>query len=87
MEIPEQLRCLFSARIEEQDESYLIEVPAQELRLDNIQQGDREASSTLIRRLGFSAIISQILTMIRTQVRQRRGALVSIHHNVPYSYG
>jgi predicted RNA-binding protein with TRAM domain len=40
MEIPDQLRCLFSATIEKRDESYLIEVPDQELRLENLQQGE-----------------------------------------------
>jgi predicted RNA-binding protein with TRAM domain len=40
MEIPDQLRCLFSATVEKRDESYLIEVPAQELRLENLQQGE-----------------------------------------------
>jgi predicted RNA-binding protein with TRAM domain len=39
MEIPDQLRCLFSATIEKRDESYLIEVPKQEIRPDNLQQG------------------------------------------------
>ena len=40
MDIPAQLRCLFSATIEERDDSYVIEVPAQELRLGDLQQGE-----------------------------------------------
>ncbi|QLD87052.1 TRAM domain-containing protein [Natronomonas halophila] len=40
MEISDQLRCLFSATIEKRDESYLIEIPEQEVRFDNIQQGE-----------------------------------------------
>ncbi|WP_336136431.1 TRAM domain-containing protein [Natronomonas amylolytica] len=40
MEISDQLRCLFSATVEKRDESYLIEIPEQEVRLDNIQQGE-----------------------------------------------
>jgi predicted RNA-binding protein with TRAM domain len=40
MEISDQLRCLFSATIEKRDESYLIEIPAQELRLENLQLGE-----------------------------------------------
>jgi len=40
MEISDQLRCLFSATVEQRDESYLIEIPAQELRLENLQQGE-----------------------------------------------
>ena len=40
MEISDQLRCLFSATVEERDESYLVEVPKREVRLENIQQGE-----------------------------------------------
>jgi predicted RNA-binding protein with TRAM domain len=40
MEIPDQLRCLFSATVEQRDESYLIEVPEQEIRHDNLHQGE-----------------------------------------------
>jgi predicted RNA-binding protein with TRAM domain len=40
MEISDQLRCLFSATVEKRDDSYLIEVPEQEVRLDNLQQGE-----------------------------------------------
>jgi len=37
MEISEHLRCLFSATVEERDESYVIEVPEQEIRLGDLQ--------------------------------------------------
>ena len=37
MEISEQLRCLFSGNIEERNGSYMIEVPEQELRIDDLQ--------------------------------------------------
>jgi predicted RNA-binding protein with TRAM domain len=40
MEISTQLRCLFSARVEERDGSYRIEVPAQELQLGEIQENE-----------------------------------------------
>ena len=40
MEIPEQLRCLFSARLEERDDSYVLEVPKQEVRLGAVDAGD-----------------------------------------------
>ncbi|KAA9401165.1 TRAM domain-containing protein [Haloarcula sp. CBA1131] len=40
MDIPTQLRCLFAATVEEQNDSYVIEVPAQELRLGDLQQGE-----------------------------------------------
>lgn len=38
MEVPQQLLCLFSAEIEERDESYVIEVPEQELSLGDVQE-------------------------------------------------
>ena len=39
MEIPDQLRCLFSATVEERGDSYVVEVPEQEVRLGDLQQG------------------------------------------------
>ncbi|MFC5134784.1 MULTISPECIES: TRAM domain-containing protein [Haloferacaceae] len=41
MEISDQLRCLFSGKVEERNGSYVIEVPEQELHL-----GDLEADET-----------------------------------------
>lgn len=38
MEIPDQLRCLFSAQIEQRDDSYVIDVPTQELQLGEIRE-------------------------------------------------
>jgi predicted RNA-binding protein with TRAM domain len=40
MEISDQLRCLFSATVEERGDSYVVEVPEQEIRLGDIQQGE-----------------------------------------------
>jgi len=40
MEISEELECLFSAAIEEQDGSYVIDVPERELQLGDLRQGD-----------------------------------------------
>ena len=37
MEISEELRCLFSGKMEERDGSYVIEVPEQEVRLGELQ--------------------------------------------------
>jgi len=37
MEIPEELRCLFSTQIEEQNGTYQIEVPPEELQVGGIQ--------------------------------------------------
>lgn len=40
MKISEGLECLFSASIEEQDGSYVIDVPERELQLGDLQQGE-----------------------------------------------
>lgn len=40
MEISEQLRCLFSAEIEHRNGSYVVEVPDQEVRLENVEDGE-----------------------------------------------
>ena len=40
MEISDQLRCLFSATVAERGDSYIIEVPEDEIRLGDIQQGE-----------------------------------------------
>ena len=40
MEISEQLRCLFSANVEERGDSYVFEVPEQEIRLGDIREGE-----------------------------------------------
>ncbi|WP_415378887.1 TRAM domain-containing protein [Halosimplex sp. TS25] len=37
MEISDQLRCLFSARVEERDGSYVVEVPKREIRRGGIE--------------------------------------------------
>ncbi|WP_049934208.1 TRAM domain-containing protein [Haloplanus natans] len=40
MEISEELECLFSASIAEQDGSYVIHIPERELQLGDLQQGE-----------------------------------------------
>lgn len=40
MEISEELECLFSASIAEQNGSYVIEVPERELQLGDLQEGE-----------------------------------------------
>ncbi|AXG08337.1 TRAM domain-containing protein (plasmid) [Haloplanus rubicundus] len=40
MEISEELECLFSASIEQQNGSYVIDVPERELQLGDLQQGE-----------------------------------------------
>ena len=37
MKISEQLRCLFSSKVEERDGSYVLEIPEQEVRLGELQ--------------------------------------------------
>jgi predicted RNA-binding protein with TRAM domain len=39
MEIPEGLRCIFSAEVDEQQDSYVIGVPKNEVETRNIQKG------------------------------------------------
>lgn len=39
MEIPDRLLCLFSARVEEQERSYVVEVPERELEFGDVQEG------------------------------------------------
>jgi predicted RNA-binding protein with TRAM domain len=40
MEISDQLRCLFSGRVEQHGDAYHIEVPAQELDVGEIREGE-----------------------------------------------
>ena len=40
MEISDRLRCLYSARVEERDGSYVVDVPAQEVELGDIEAGE-----------------------------------------------
>jgi predicted RNA-binding protein with TRAM domain len=39
MEISDHLRCLFSAQVEQRDDSYIVEIPEQEFRLGDIEEG------------------------------------------------
>jgi predicted RNA-binding protein with TRAM domain len=40
MEISDRLRCLYSARVEERDGEYVVDVPAQEVELGDIEAGE-----------------------------------------------
>lgn len=40
MDVPDQLRCLFAATVEEWDDSYIVELPAQEVRHGDLQHGE-----------------------------------------------
>ncbi|MFQ3294119.1 MAG: putative RNA-binding protein with TRAM domain [Halobacteriales archaeon] len=40
MEISDQLQCLFSGRVEQDADSYYVEIPKQELRVGGIQEGN-----------------------------------------------
>lgn len=38
--VPDDLRCLFSARVERQGEAYVIEVPRREVERENVREGE-----------------------------------------------
>jgi predicted RNA-binding protein with TRAM domain len=40
MEIPDQLLCIFSTRVEERDGTYTIEIPKRELELGQVEVGE-----------------------------------------------
>ncbi|MBX0297784.1 TRAM domain-containing protein [Halomicroarcula sp. F27] len=40
MEIPSELRCLFSAEVKQPDESFIIEVPADEVQIGELEAGE-----------------------------------------------
>jgi predicted RNA-binding protein with TRAM domain len=40
MEISDRLRCLYSARVEERNGDYVVDVPAQEVELGDIEAGE-----------------------------------------------
>ncbi|SHG91427.1 TRAM domain-containing protein [Halobaculum gomorrense] len=54
MEISEDLRCVFSAEVEERDGSYVIEVPERELQLDSIHADEVYRVALLARHAGGS---------------------------------
>ncbi len=41
MEIPDNLRCLFSARVIEERDSYILEIPDREIETGNLQEGEK----------------------------------------------
>lgn len=40
MELPDQLRCLFSAHIEKRNRSYVVEIPEREVQLGDLRHGE-----------------------------------------------
>jgi len=52
MDISEQLRCLFSANVEDQGESYQIEVPNQEIHLGDVSPGETYRVAIVPSRVG-----------------------------------
>jgi predicted RNA-binding protein with TRAM domain len=40
MEISDRLRCLYSAQVEQRDGEYVVDVPAQEIKLGDIEAGE-----------------------------------------------
>lgn len=49
MEVPDNLRCLYTAELEERDGSYIIEVPAREVSTDQISLGEVYRAAVLQR--------------------------------------
>ena len=49
MEISDQLQCLFSAKVEETEDSYTIEIPKQEVQLGTLTAGDTYRIAVLSR--------------------------------------
>lgn len=47
MEVPDSLLCLFSARVEEEDDAYVIEVPAREITEGQVQSGETYRAALL----------------------------------------
>lgn len=47
MEIPDNLLCLFSAKVEEQNDSYVIEIPKHEITNGDIQSGESYRTAIL----------------------------------------
>lgn len=47
MEIPDNLLCLFSAEVEEQNDSYVIEIPKHEITNGDIQSGEAYRTAIL----------------------------------------
>jgi predicted RNA-binding protein with TRAM domain len=63
MEIPTQLRCLFAGAVEQQDGTYLIEVPEREIDISELQQGETYRVAVL----GASATDDAAETPTRSQ--------------------
>lgn len=55
MEIPEQLRCMFAGQIEQQDESYVVEIPTQEVQLGELEAGQTYRVAVLATRMATKA--------------------------------
>lgn len=68
MEISEQLRCLFSAQIEQRGDTYTIEIPKEELDLGTIEAGSTYRVALLSTE---SAQPSSTETTTRTSQRDR----------------
>ena len=67
MEVPDQLRCLFSATVEERDESYVIEIPEQEVQRNNLQHGEPYRAALL------SSSLTDDTEHVDTEPQRERG--------------
>jgi len=68
MDIPSQLRCLFSGTIEEHDNSYVVEVPKQELQAGALQ------ANTTYRVALFSLPTDTASQQSATEPHKKRGS-------------
>lgn len=53
MELSDQLRCLFSAPVEERDDAYVVEIPEQEIQIGDVHRGETYRIA-LLRAIGDS---------------------------------
>jgi len=67
MEVPDHLRCLFSATVEERDESYVIEIPEQEVQRNNLQHGETYRAAL------FSSSLTDDTEHVDTEAQRERG--------------
>ena len=71
MQIPDDLLCLFSARVDEQRGSYILEVPKEEVTTGNVQVGD-------VHRVAVFATDTNDTTRSTPKVVQNRESLAPV---------
>lgn len=74
MDIPDQLRCLFTGQIEERDGKYVIEVPEQELQLGDLAARETYRVAILPGPTGQDTSTEQAETDSEPEPRPDRGS-------------